>query len=197
MDTAVKERLIGAAVLVVIVVLVVPALLSGPPPPAEPLAPAAQDTRVVEIDLTGKDGEPGEVEPAAQMEIPGTGADQPLPAPPAGTSPAPAAPHGRRDRWQVPRSPRRRSRSRRLPPKRPAPGGWAVQVAALSKADAANQVAADLKKKGYPAFVVQHRADGRVLYRVRVGPEAQREKAEALAGRLREEGFKPAVVSQP
>jgi DedD protein len=195
MDTAVKERLIGAAVLVVIVVLVVPALLSGPPPPAEPLAPAAQDTRVVEIDLTGKDDEPGEVGPPAQMEMPGPGADEPLAAPPAGTSPEPALPPDARPA----ESPAKSAMEPVAPPatEAPAPGGWAVQVAALSKPDAANQVAADLKKKGYPAFVVQHRTDDRVLYRVRVGPEAQRETAEALAGRLREDGFKTAVVSQP
>ena len=63
----------------------------------------------------------------------------------------------------------------------PVAGGWAVQVAALSSGDAAAKLAADLKAKGYSAFVLEHRADGRVFYRVRVGPESKRERADALA----------------
>jgi cell division protein FtsN len=45
--------------------------------------------------------------------------------------------------------------------------------------------------------VLEYRADGRVLYRVRVGPEAQKDRAAALATRLEAEGFKAAVVAHP
>jgi DedD protein len=187
MHIAVKERLVGAAVLVVIVVLVVPALLSGPRPPAVPTEPPAGDTRVVEIDLAGTGGSreasppgetadpaPAEVEedrgaqPASAVAVPAAAPVAAQPATPA-TAPAPAS----------------------------AGGGWAVQVAALSRKDAAEQMVARLKGKGYPAYFLEHRSGGQVLYRVRVGPEVQRERAESLAGRLRAEGFKPAVVSQP
>jgi len=195
MDVAVKERLVGAAVLVVIVVLVVPALLSGPRPPAAPAETRAGDTRVVEIDLAGAGGRreappPPEVtdttvasagEGAAAQQAPA----EPVPVAPPAAQPA-ASPEPVAARQETPG-----------PAAAPATGGWAVQVAALSRQDAAQQLAARLKGKGYPAYVLEHRSGGQVLYRVRVGPEAQRERAESLAGRLRDEGLNPAVVSQP
>ena len=196
MDTAVKERLVGAAVLVVVVVLVVPALLTGPRPPAEPMEPSSGDTRVVEIDLSGngrgevQSGPAEEEEPAGQPE---TRTEAPAPAPAVAAAPVPAADA----------APRKESAPEAVAPE-PAPavaavpqGGWTVQVAALSKADAAQDMAAGLKKKGYAAFVLEHRSGDRVLYRVRVGPEPQRDRAEALARRLTAEGFKPSVVPPP
>jgi DedD protein len=72
-----------------------------------------------------------------------------------------------------------------------------VQVAAFSSQDSARKMVADLKSRGYGAFILEYRADNRVLYRVRVGPEAQRERASALASRLQGEGFKAAVVPHP
>jgi len=200
MDNAVKERLVGAAVLVLLVVIVVPALLSGPRESATPATAAdavdgppgpASEVRVVEIDLTGKQGQvvtttvldpvedpaalpaPGR-EAAAADDAGGVTAQVAAPAAPAEVAPAP-------------------------PAATPAPsaGGWAVQVAALSNGEAAAKLAADLKAKGYSAFVLEHRADGRVFYRVRVGPESQRERADALAARLRGEGLKATVVAHP
>ena len=196
MDIAVKERLVGAAVLVVIVVLVVPALLSGPRPPAAPAEAPSGDTRVVEIDLAGAGGSrevspPQEAaEPAPSRAEEGAAA---LPAP-VGNVPVPP------EDAQPAAAPAPPVAERHEPPA-PVPvsagGGWAVQVAALSKQDAAEQMVARLKGKGYPAYVLEHPSGGQVLYRVRVGPEVQRERAESLAGRLRDEGFKPAVVAQP
>ena len=192
MDTAVKERLIGAAVLVVIVVLVVPALLSGPRPPAGPLEPATEDRRVVEIDLTGKDGEREDPGLPAGPEASEADLDEPPPVQAPAAGPGTAAPAVVSDAagpTEPPPAPR--------PPPAAAAAGWAVQIAALSKQEAAEKMAADLRKKGYPAFVAERRADVKVLYGVRVGPEADRSAAEAVALRLRQEGFKPAVVPQP
>lgn len=209
MDNAVKERLVGAAVLVLLVVIVVPALLSGPreaTPSAEtdaahadvPAGPAGE-VRVVEIDLTGKQGQPAAAivldpvadpvaDPAA-VPAPGpqTGAEDPRPDNPAGIAAPAAAPAG-----TAPSPPQQIAEV-------PAPpaAGWAVQVAALSSGDAAAKLAADLKARGYSAFILEHRADGRVFYRVRVGPESQRERADALAARLQGEGLKPTVVAHP
>lgn len=194
MDTAVKERLVGAAVLVVVVVLVVPALLTGPRPPAEPMEPSSNDTRVVEIDLSGngrgevESGAATEGEPAGQPE---TKTEAPAPAVAAAPVPAPAA-APRTEPAPEAAAPVAAPVAAAVPS-----GGWSVQVAALSKADAAQDMAAGLKKKGYAAFVLEHRSGDRVLYRVRVGPEPQRDRAEALARRLTAEGFKPSVVPPP
>lgn len=198
METAVKERLIGAAVLVVVVVLVVPALLRGPRPPAEPPVPAGDETRVVEIDLGGGSRT---VEPAAAPAPEQALAPQQEPAgmaPPAAAAtavPPPAeSPAGEKPAAD---SPAERPPAPAAPAAVPRAAGWAVQVAALSKRDAAEQMVADLGRKGFAAFVQEHRSGGRVLYRVRVGPEAGRDGAEALARRLREGGFKATIVAHP
>ena len=198
MDNAVKERLVGAAVLVLLVVIVVPALLRGPrtqAPPAppegeQPMVPAG-DLRVVEIDLAGaQPAASAEPMPAATEE---TVAAAPAPAPeqegasgPAGASGTAATPAA-----EPP------SAAQATPAAPGAGAGWAAQVAALSSQEAALKLVAELKGKGYPAFVLEHRAGGKVLYRVRVGPEAQRDRADALAERLRAEGLEPAVVAHP
>lgn len=206
MDIAVKERLIGAAVLVAIVVLVVPALLRGPRPPAEPAPTAAGDVRVVEIDLAGSGATKEEPLPGpSDLTEP-----EPVPSatgvPVSGGEPAPGdaaqAGMGSPEAVEGPRQGPTEAETAAAAPAAPAaaspPGsGWAVQLAALSKQETAAQMVAELRQKGYPAFVLEHRADGRVLYRVRVGPEAQRERAEVLARRLQDDGFKPAVVEQP
>ena len=205
MDNAVKERLVGAAVLVLLVVIVVPALLSGPRESAPPAGADAADAdvpagpagevRVVEIDLTGK---PGQAAAAAVLDPVADPAAVPAPAPETGVE-VPRADDlaGVAAQEAAPtESPSSTSKQLAEVPAPPA-GGWAVQVAALSSGDAAAKLAADLKARGYSAFVLEHRADGRVFYRVRVGPESQRERADALAARLQGEGLKPTVVPHP
>ena len=211
METAVKERLIGAAVLVLLVVLVVPALLSGPrePPPPDPAAQGP--IRSVEIDmgrsrpLSGPD-EPPQADrdlvppaPSGLPEAPAQGlsasadrADTTPPATEAVARPLPADPV----------APSAAALPAGAPPatgpeSAPPGAGWAVQLAALSNQDSARKMVSDLKTRGYAAFILEYRSGGKVLYRVRVGPEAQRERAIALAARLEGEGFKTAVVAHP
>lgn len=78
-----------------------------------------------------------------------------------------------------------------------AAGSWTVQVTALPSGDDAQTVADGLKARGYPAFVVAPplgAAPGAV-YRVRVGPYADRGEADRVRDRLdTEEQFEPSVV---
>jgi DedD protein len=55
----------------------------------------------------------------------------------------------------------------------------------------------ELRGRGYPAFIVEYRADGRVLHRVRVGPEQDRARADALAARLAKDGYPGTVARHP
>jgi DedD protein len=193
METAAKERLVGAAVLVTVVVLVVPAVLTGPRQPAPAPAPGTEDLRRVEIDLASpgraNDGAPPASDlPGPAQAIAAAPASQAQPAPPVATEANPEEP--------LP--------APALAVQAPAgaaadiPGqGWAVQVAALASREAATRMVADLKLRGFAAFVVEHSTDGRLLYRVRIGPEAERARADALAGQLRSAGFEPAVVASP
>ena len=75
----------------------------------------------------------------------------------------------------------------------PAGGMFVLQVTALRESAEANQVAEGLVASGYPAFVVAPAADAPVaVFRVRVGPYADRAEAEAAGRRLEtEQRFKP------
>ena len=54
-----------------------------------------------------------------------------------------------------------------------------------------------LRKKGYHAFVSPTGRGSHVLHRVRVGPEASRDAADALVLRLKRDGETATVVSLP
>ena len=72
-----------------------------------------------------------------------------------------------------------------------------MQLGAFSSRDAANQLVTNLRSKGYAAFILELRRDGKVLYRVRVGPERDRARAESVAERLSRDGFKASVTAHP
>jgi DedD protein len=72
-----------------------------------------------------------------------------------------------------------------------------VQIGAFSNRAKAEQQVAELKKRRYAAFMLEYRASGQVLYRVRVGPEQDRARAEEIAARLTKDGFQPVVARHP
>ena len=76
--------------------------------------------------------------------------------------------------------------------------GWSVQVGAYrDQAEAVSQ-RDKLRAGGFAAYVDTLRAEGGTLYRVRVGPEAQRANAEKLRESLRQRyGLAGNVVTQP
>lgn len=67
-------------------------------------------------------------------------------------------------------------------------GGIALQLAALQKREDAESMVAVLKRKKYPAFVLQPTSDQ--FYRVQVGPFPTEEAAAEMRQRLEREGFK-------
>jgi cell division protein FtsN len=78
------------------------------------------------------------------------------------------------------------------PPAASPAGGWVVQVTALRQRTEAASIASRLSGRGYKAFVLDPQPGSTSLYRVRVGPFAQRTEAEETVKRLaREEQFNP------
>lgn len=209
MEVRVRERLIGALVLVAIVVLVVPAILKGRgPAPAEPPAPLA---RRVEMPLGDGKPEPVEQILVPEPELPGAAEPMPGPAPSstapgkkASPAPAAAAPRPAEPRPAQP-APRESAKSAAPVPTRARPqpsaaqpaSAWAVQLGAFSNRDKAEQLVAELKKRRFAAFILEYRASGQVLYRVRVGPEQDRARAQEIASRLAKDGFQPVVARHP
>ena len=204
MDESLKARLIGAAVLVAAAVLLIPELLSGrksaEPQPADPAE--ARGTRTFTIELNGGNRAGDLPPPAAEAPAPAPAAAaerpaaEPPAAAPAGPAPEPVAP---REPPAVAKAPPTTSVQ---PPAETAPvpapvtrGGWAVQVGAFGSAAAAQRLVKDLQGAGYRAFVSPLTRSGKTLHRVRVGPEAERDDANRLAGRLKGRGLPTAVVA--
>ncbi|BBO76249.1 SPOR domain-containing protein [Desulfosarcina widdelii] len=78
-----------------------------------------------------------------------------------------------------------------------ATGTLTLQVASLKDGAAAEQIVANLKKDGYPAFLARSVIPGKGLwFRVRVGSYATREQAAADIERLTRDGKKPMLVKK-
>ena len=75
--------------------------------------------------------------------------------------------------------------------------GWVVQLGSFASQENAERLATGLRAKGFRAFVSEFRGSARVLYRVRVGPEQDRARADAIAARLAHEGHRGTVAPQP
>ena len=192
MDPGIRQRLVGAFVLVGIVVVLVPAIMQGPGRGDD--APPATATRSVEILLDGPAGkdardplvpEPEIAPPPTKLSPAVTGGParsmEPVATPVAAMQPATASPLPGADT---------------APSAAPGPV-WAVQLGAFASREKAEQLVKELRKRGYAAFVFEYRADGQVLHRVRVGPEQDRDRAAAVAERLKKDGFNPIVKPHP
>jgi DedD protein len=193
MDEGAKRRLVGAAVLVALLVIFVPMLVEekdqadglGEPisVPGESGIDAAFDTEMPTVEDLDQDLDEGLTLPLPPPETQSTSSGpaepsqsaslEPLPQPtpeppaqrPAPPAPAPAAATG---------------------PK-PVPAGataWVVQVASLGSSSAAEKLQNELRGQGFPAFVEQALVNGKTYFRVRVGPEVDRGRAESVATQL-------------
>ena len=205
MDQALKARLIGAAVLVALAVLLIPELLSGRKPAGtdDGAPPASRGTRTFTIELaagtpapaarpipTSAPGVvPAQASPASRDAAPDSGLATPPAMPSAAAArttphPAPAA-----------TAPAATPASSPAATPSPARGGWAVQVGAFGSAATAQKMADQLKAAGYRAYVSPVARSGKTLHRVRVGPEAERARAEGLAASLKARDLPATVVA--
>jgi DedD protein len=75
---------------------------------------------------------------------------------------------------------------------------WVVQIGSFGDRNNAENEVKDLKEKGFPAFLSRYVNNKKaVLYRVRVGPEKDRSRAEKLAESLKKAGVNGQVVAHP
>ena len=190
MERALKERIIGAAVLVLVVVLVVPVFLDGRPGGGEivservPLpGQTEQKSQTVVLDRDRKDPVPAATGGTAAreqiQEAPKTVVRQPQPEP-VKSDPEPAKPE-----------------PQKAAPKASTTGMWAVQLGSFGDQANAERLAADLRKQGFAAFLSQVSTSSGPLHRVRIGPQKDRESAEAMAVRLQKAGRKGQVLPHP
>jgi DedD protein len=200
MDRALKERIIGAAVLVVFVVLVVPVFLDGPPQSGEivservPLPGQAAETETRTVVLERDRDEPVPVpapvaEPQARPQHTAGPVSQPEPE----SQPVSAA----RAEPEPEPGPAKPAAQQAAPENASSTGMWAVQLGSFGNQENAERLAADLRKQGFAAFLSQLSTDSGQLHRVRIGPQKDRESAEAVAARLAKAGHKGQVVPHP
>lgn len=207
MEVRVRERLIGALVVVTIVVLLVPAILKGRG--TTPAEPPAESTRRVEVPTSDAPPPPAEsvlvpepvadaqpaadAEPATSTSAKAQRTERSAPPPDAGSMASAPPP--------APKPQAAAQAPSKAPPAAPASKStataWAVQLGAFSNRSKAEQLVAQLKERRYAAFVLEYRASGQVLYRVRVGPEQERARAEEIAARLAKDGFQTVVARHP
>jgi len=207
MERALKERIIGAAVLVLFVVLVVPIFLDGPPTENDTVSERvllpgqeAQKTQTVVLDRNRT-----EPVPVANSRTPVAEPDQ---------DPKPATPKPQKETVQEEKAPLVVEKKSEPAPKiaepKPAPktevqktpaasttGMWAVQLGSFSSKENADKLAANLRKQGYAAFLSQLATSSGQLHRVRIGPQKDRQSAEAMASRLMKVGHEGQVVPHP
>jgi DedD protein len=208
MDSSLKQRLIGAAVLAALAIIFLPMLLKGPdvrePDAAEvPLsmpATPSQDFETRELPLTVPDGAPpGGAVGMAPGSTPPSTPEQPVPdsavadiAPPnpsdagdaAVATPAPAAPVVAPPVAPVPVKPAVVEAP--LPPAEAArvgAGRHVVNVGSFANLANANALASKLRAAGLPVIAERVSLASGTAMRLRVGPYATRAAAEA--GRLR------------
>jgi len=182
LDTALKQRLIGAAVLVALAVIFLPMLVKGPAP----------DSGVSDVPLKMPDAPGGEMETrelplAAPGEVPKGGAvgmdatpvDRPQPA---STMPAGAAPAAGTDATATATDPAAAPSSSAAPalPPTTAAGDYAVHFGAYATQKGADQVVALAKAAGLPAYSETTTVNGKSAFRVRIGPYATRAEAESV-----------------
>lgn len=173
MDTALKQRLIGAIVLVALAVIFLPMLVKGPAPssgvadvPLEaPAAPANGEFETRELPLVTPGDAPagGALGMRGAATAPAAVQDNPDAADLAEPSSAPSAPDV-------------------------AAGNYAVNFGAYATSADADAVIARLKQAQLPGFSEKTQINGRPAWRVRVGPyvdQAQAESARLQAVKVR------------
>jgi len=159
---------------------------SPPPKPAVAAADAPMDAKAAAADTaSGKAGEPAQG-PAADAAP--SGASAPV-APEVKPNPEP-------QKSATAPSPKAGSGDAPAPDVVPAPGGFVVQLAALADAKAAAALASKLKSAGFPAYTETLKTHQGTVRRVRVGPYATREAADAQLAKVNAAGFRGVVAAK-
>lgn len=83
------------------------------------------------------------------------------------------------------------------PPTPAAVAGWVVQLGSFASRENAQKLVTELQHKGYRAFIAEYRGKEKTLFRVRIGPEQDRGRADALKMRLGHDGYNGSVTPHP
>lgn len=198
MNDILKQRLVGALILIALGVIFWPIIFVDPDQGTDmedlriPPRPQVDTTPIAAPDPDGLRGSPelefdeeefaddpigdmiAEVESREFMEpIPEDTAEIETASGPDSVTPAPAAPPAPGEtRTERPQQP--------VIDPQGVPVAWMLQVASVSSAERAEELRQRLLARGEKAWVVPANINGRVTYRVNVGPKFERARLEAL-----------------
>lgn len=182
-----KQRLVGAAVLIALILIVLPWVLGNgdetlitetniPPQPSTDFS-----SKVIPLDEPPQIAEPLGPEQSQ--------ADVMQPSPPADATREATQQAG--DTQDAP-LPAAQADTERVA----IAGTWVVQLASVASEQNALKLRDKLRTKGYTAFVETVEGDVGKVFRVRVGPELERAKAEAIRDTLQKEFNIKGIVSR-
>jgi len=182
MDEGLKRRLIGATVLVSLVVIFVPMLLQHEPVLEQEIhksnIPPRPDrdfrSRVVPSESEQLALPPKEIARIQAEERPSLTEQKKTPPPPSRPVSGQTGQAGSRTSPAV------------VEP-RVGLSAWIIQVGSFSKRENAEKLIVQLRGKSFSADIEQASVKGRTMYRVLVGPEVDRKRAEAMLARLNRE----------
>ncbi len=179
METTLKQRLIGAAVIIALAVIFVPMILDGS---------GQRESVAINIDV------PPEPKFTFESELPDPKQLDELPVLEKSIG---------SDSIQTSVDEKVESKTQSVPDKvsspkiveatanhikvNPSLNAWAVQVAAFGEKDKALVLKEKLLASNYSAFTEKSANGSKVLYRVKVGPELKRENAEKLRDKIEKE----------
>lgn len=183
MDTPLKQRLIGAAVLIALAVFFLPMLVKGPAP----------DSGVSDVSTDIPDGPegatqtrdlplvaPGDVPKGGAVGMDATPVDRPVADAPTLTAPAGDAAAAADPASTMPSDPAATDPAAAAAlPAATAGGNYAVHFGAYATQKAAETVAALAKKSQLPAYSEPATVGGKPAWRVRIGPYSTRADAES------------------
>lgn len=165
MESIVKQRLVGAIVLVALAVIFIPMLLDG----GQPSELAASRSNIPP--RPGFHFEPLDLPPPAPEPLePRAAVVEEAEVPPVALGPV--AEEVRAEPTEAVEAPST------------AVEAWAVQVGSFSSEKNALALRDKLRSAGFAAFVEQVTNAGQPVFRVRIGPEATRSRAESLKARV-------------
>lgn len=218
-----NRRLLGASVLLLIAIIAVPMFLEREPPPlpdnVDVRIPPVEGTKFEPKFPAGSDGKktvekaaeiPAITEPtgaqaavAAVPAAPVTAAPAPSPAAVAPTpeKTAPVAVAKVAEKAAPKETPKAAAKAPEKAAAKPAaeaerkPGQLVVQVIAVRDAAVAKQLFDKAKALKFPVYTEKIDVSNGVVTRVRVGPYASKQQAEAARGKLAQAGFEAKVIT--
>ena len=186
-----KHRIVGAIVLVALVVIFVPMILSGREPPPElkgareaPPRAEVTETKTVVTPVPVEEPQPPESSEAVKVvEVP----VEPKPVPES----KPAAP------VEKPAEAKKPDPAPAKPATAKIEDGWMVQVGTFTNLQNATRLRDKLKSLGLSVHTDTVTVSGKKAMRLRVGPYAERAKADRAQAQIRKETGVAGVVQSP